>query len=87
LCKGVKLLEPIEPEVQLNKAARNLTIFPDLKSKLNQIQPQQKLQQPQQNLEQKLTQLQKVLTDKLHRSKRKMRQNKWLKENNIIYIS
>ena len=23
----------------------------------------------------------------LHRPKRKMRQNKWLKENNIIYIS
>jgi hypothetical protein len=25
--------------------------------------------------------------NKLHQSKRKMRQNKWLKENNIIYIS
>ena len=25
--------------------------------------------------------------DPLHRPKRKMRQNKWLKENNIIYIS
>jgi hypothetical protein len=25
--------------------------------------------------------------NQLHRPKRKMRQNKWLKENNIIYIS
>ena len=30
---------------------------------------------------------QEFLIQKLHRSKRKMRQNKWLKENNIIYIS
>ena len=27
------------------------------------------------------------LSPELHQSKRKMRQNKWLKENNIIYIS
>ena len=31
-------------------------------------------------------QIEKILV-KLHRPKRKMRQNKWLKENNIIYIS
>ena len=72
IIESLKLLEPKEPEAQLNKVVRKLSIFPELKTQLNQIQslinqlqPQQTLEKPHQNLEQQITLLQKVLTDKL----------------------
>lgn len=77
IIESLKLLEPKEPEVQLNKATSKLTIFPELKTQLNQIQsliqhlqPQQTFKQPQQTLEQQLSQLQKLLTDKLIEQKK-----------------
>ena len=77
IIESLKLLEPKEPEAQLNKAYRKLTIFPELKTQLNEIQsliqnlqPRQTFKQPQQNLEQQLSQLQKLLTDKLIEQKK-----------------
>lgn len=75
IIESLKLLEPKQPESQLNKAGRKLTTFPEFKSQLNniksiiqQLQPQ--LQPQPQNLEQQLTQLQKILGDKLIESQK-----------------
>jgi len=77
IIESLKLLEPKEPEAKLNKAYRILSIFPQLKTQLNQIQslikqlqPQPTLKQPQQTLEQQLIQLQRLLEYELFEKKK-----------------